>query len=99
MLNYEAVVTCDAGLMPRPLCIVGRGMGALVARMAARRAEPDRLVFVDPWPPIGEPAGTRPESELALEECRRGVDVPEPAAPTLVLEGKIDQAEVVQWAG
>jgi pimeloyl-ACP methyl ester carboxylesterase len=98
MLNYEAVVACEAGLIPRPLCVVGRGMGALAARMAARRIEPDRLVFLDPWPPMAEPAGMRPESQLALEECRRGVHVPEPAAPTLLLEGKIDPAEVAQWA-
>ena len=38
----------------------------------------------------------RPESELALEECRR-VDAPTPTVPTLVLAGKIDRAEVVRW--
>jgi pimeloyl-ACP methyl ester carboxylesterase len=99
MLNYEAAVTASAVLMPRPLCLVGRGMGALAALMAARRVGPDRLVLLDPWPPVREPAGIRPESELALEECRRGIDVPPAAAPTLMLEGKNDPAEVVRWAG
>jgi len=99
MLNYEAVVTCDAALLPRPLCVVGRGMGTLVAQLAARRVEPDRLVLLDPWPPVTEPAGLRPESELALEECRRGVELAPATVPTLVLEGKIDQAEVVRWTG
>ncbi|MBD0337922.1 MAG: hypothetical protein ICV67_01360 [Thermoleophilia bacterium] len=99
MLNYEAVVACDAALLPRPLCVVGRGMGALAALMAARRVEPERLVLLDPWPPVTEPAGLRPESELALAECRSGIDVRPPTAPTLVLEGKIDRAEVVRWAG
>ena len=99
MLNYEAVVTCDAALLPRPLCVVGRGMGALAALMAARRVEPDRLVLLDPWPPVTEAADLRPESALALEECRRGLDVPPSTAPTLVLEGKIDPAEVVRWTG
>jgi pimeloyl-ACP methyl ester carboxylesterase len=99
MLNYEAAVTASALLMTRPICLVGRGMGALAALMAARRIEPDRLVLLDPWPPVTEPAAFRPESELALAECRRGIDVPSPAAPTLVLEGKNDPAAVVKWAG
>jgi hypothetical protein len=99
LLNYESVVAAEALLTPRPLCLVGRGLGALVARMAARRVEPDRLVLIDPLPPVGGPAGTRPESKLALAESRRVVEVPEPKAPTLVLEGKIEPAKVVQWAG
>lgn len=99
MLNYEAIVTCDALLVPRPLCVVGRGMGALAALMAAHRVEPDRLVLLDPWPPLTDPAGLRPESELALAECRRGILVAPPSASTLVLTGKNDPAAVVQWAG
>jgi hypothetical protein len=109
MLNYEAVVTCDAGLMPRPLCVVGRGMGALAAMMAARRVEPDALALIEPWPTaeaVGrehvEATGSRPESELALAECRRGIAVPSSPARTLVLrdvEWKKVAEDVVQWAG
>jgi pimeloyl-ACP methyl ester carboxylesterase len=107
MLNYEAVVTCDAALMPRPVCIVGRGMGALAAMMAARRVEPERLVLIEPWPAEGsgevEPAGLRPESELALAECRGGIPVPalpeRTRATEVPDEGKKTAAAVVQWAG
>lgn len=91
LLNYEAVVTCEAALMPRPLCVVGRGMGALVARLAARRVEPERLVLIDV-----EPVATRAESELALEESRRA-EAPTPHVATLVLEGKIEPSTVVGW--
>jgi hypothetical protein len=93
MLNYEAAVACDAGLLPRPLCVVARGLGALAAMMAARRVGPEALVLLEPWPPAeagGLPDGTvpgaaRPESPLALEECRRGVSVPRLEPPTLVV--------------
>lgn len=56
MLNYEAAVTGDAALRPRPLCLVGWSMGGLAAMMAARRAEPDALVVLEPSPP-GEVQG------------------------------------------
>jgi hypothetical protein len=93
MLNYEAVVTCDAVLLPRPFCVVGRGLGALAAMMAARRVVPEALVLVEPWPPAeagGLPDGVvpemaRPESPLALAECRRGISVPSLEPPTLVV--------------
>lgn len=102
MLNYEAAVACDAALMPRPLCLVARGMGALAAMMAARRVDPEALVLIEPWPAEGssglEPAGSRPESELALAECRRGISVPPVAAPTLVAAEAPDPYAVAAWA-
>lgn len=90
MLNYEAVVAAAAGLRPRPLVLVGWGMGGLVAMMAARRVEPDRLVLIEPGgiePEAPPGVRTRPESPLALEECRRGISVPELPARTLVVYG------------
>jgi len=51
MLNYEAAVACDAGLIRRPLCLVGWSMGGLAAMMAARRVRPDALVLLEPSPP------------------------------------------------
>src|SRR5919107_4952046 len=51
MLNYEAAGACDAGLVPRPLCLVGWSMGGLAAMMAARRIDPDTLVLLEPSPP------------------------------------------------
>lgn len=86
MLNYEAAVACDAGLVAPPLCLVARGMGALAVLLAARRVEPAAIALIEPWPPDGpSPAGTRAESPIVLEECRRGMDVPKPEAPTLVV--------------
>lgn len=86
MLNYEAAVACDAGLERRPLCLVGRGLGALAVLLAARRVLPAAIALVEPWPP-DEPSerATRPESPIALEESRRGLDVPRPEAPVLVV--------------
>lgn len=98
MLNYEAVVTCDAALIPRPLCLIGRGMGALAVQMAARRIAPDALALIDPWPPVGEPAGARPESELALAECRQGIAVAPVDLPTLVVDEPADPQAVAAWA-
>lgn len=105
MLNYEAAIACDAALVPRPLCLVGRGMGGLVAIMAARRVEPAALVLVGPWPAAEaggyedvEPAGSRPESELAVAECRRGISVASVSAPTLVVEEPSDPYAVAAWA-
>lgn len=96
MLNYEAVVACDGALIARPLCLVGRGMGALAVLLAARRVLPVALVLVEPWPPAGagsppeEPLAraTRPESPLVLKECRRGLEAPRPEAPTLVVRNR-----------
>jgi len=51
MLNYEAAIACDAGLIRRPLCIVAWSMGGLAAMMAARRVNPDALVLLEPSPP------------------------------------------------
>jgi hypothetical protein len=76
-----------------PLCLVGRGMGALAVLLAARRAAPAAIALVEPWPTGGagqlpdEPAASasRPESPLALAECRRGIDVPRPDVPVLVV--------------
>ena len=101
MLNYEAAVTCDAGLEKTPLCLVGRGMGALAVLLAARRVLPAAIALLEPWPPDAPSAqATRPESPLALEECRRGMDVPTPAAPVLVVDpGDPDPAYAVSaWA-
>jgi pimeloyl-ACP methyl ester carboxylesterase len=56
MLNYEAAVTAAAGLLPRPLGVGAWSMGGLAAMMAARRAEPDALVLLEPSPP-GEVQG------------------------------------------
>jgi pimeloyl-ACP methyl ester carboxylesterase len=56
MLNYEAVVTSAAALLPRPVCVAGWSMGGLAAMMAARRIEPDALVLLEPSPP-GEVQG------------------------------------------
>ena len=65
MLNYEAVVTGDALLMARPLCVVGWSMGGLAAMMAAHRIEPDTLVLLEPSPPA-EVQGF--DEAVALEE-------------------------------
>jgi pimeloyl-ACP methyl ester carboxylesterase len=51
MQNYEAAVTAAAGLLPRPLAVCAWSMGGLAAMMAARRAEPDALVLLEPSPP------------------------------------------------
>ena len=56
MLNYEAAVTADAGLLPRPLAVFAWSMGGLAAMMAAHRVEPDALVLLEPSPP-GEVQG------------------------------------------
>lgn len=60
MWNYEAVVSCSAKLLPRPLVLVGWSMGGLVAMMAARRVRPAALVVLEPSPPAevqgGDPA-------------------------------------------
>jgi hypothetical protein len=101
MFNYEAAVACDAGLERRPLCLVGRGMGALAVLLAARRVLPAAIALVEPWPPPAEsPRATRSESALALEECRRGIDVPAPSAPMLVVDpAEPDPARAVSaWA-
>jgi pimeloyl-ACP methyl ester carboxylesterase len=50
MLNYEAAVTAAAGLLPRPLAVCAWSMGGLASMMAARRAEPDALVLLEPSP-------------------------------------------------
>jgi hypothetical protein len=86
MLNYEAAVACDAGLVQPPLCLVARGMGALAVLLAARRVAPAAIALIDPWPPDGpSPRATRAESPIVLEECRAGMDVPRPEAPTLIV--------------
>jgi pimeloyl-ACP methyl ester carboxylesterase len=51
MQNYEAAVAATAGLLERPLVIVGWSMGGLAAMMAARRVEPEALVLLEPSPP------------------------------------------------
>jgi pimeloyl-ACP methyl ester carboxylesterase len=51
MLNYEAAVARTAERLERPLMLLGWSMGGLVAMMAARRVEPDRLVLLEPSPP------------------------------------------------
>lgn len=60
MLNYEAVVARAAEGLGRPLVLVGWSMGGLVAMMASRRVEPDRLVLLEPSPP-GEVQGFDPK--------------------------------------
>ena len=93
MLNYEAAVACDAGLVEPPVCLVARGMGAVAVLLAARRVEPAAIALIEPWPPGGpSPQATRAESPIALEECRRGLDVPGPEAPVLVV-GNPEAAE------
>ena len=99
MWNYEAAVTCDAGLEELPLCLVGRGMGAVAVLLAARRVLPAAIALVEPWPPdVPSAQATRPESPLALEECRRGLSVPTPDAPVLVVESPADPYAVSTWA-
>ena len=56
MQNYEAAVACAAGLLGRPLAIVGWSMGGLAATMAARRVLPEALVLLESSPP-GEVQG------------------------------------------
>jgi pimeloyl-ACP methyl ester carboxylesterase len=56
MLNYEAAVACAAGLLPRPLAVVGWSMGGLAAMMAAHRVEVDALVLLEASAP-GEVQG------------------------------------------
>jgi pimeloyl-ACP methyl ester carboxylesterase len=64
MLNYEAAVACAAGLLARPLAVVGWSMGGLAAMMAARRINADALVLLESSPP-GEVQGF--EETVALE--------------------------------
>ena len=86
MLNYEAAVACDAGLVEAPLCLVARGMGALAVLLAARRVLPAAIALVEPWPPAEpSPKATRPESPLVLAETRRGIEAPRAEAPVLVV--------------
>lgn len=56
MQNYEAAVTAAGGILPRPLAVCAWSMGGLAAMMAARRAEPDALILLEPSPP-GEVQG------------------------------------------
>jgi pimeloyl-ACP methyl ester carboxylesterase len=65
MLNYEAAVARAAEWLEPPLVLVGWSMGGLVAMMAARRVEPERLVLLEPSPPA-EVQGFAPD--LPLEE-------------------------------
>lgn len=65
MLNYEAAVSRASEWLERPLVLVGWSMGGLVAMMAARRVEPERLVLLEPSPPA-EVQGFAPGA--ALEE-------------------------------
>jgi pimeloyl-ACP methyl ester carboxylesterase len=51
MLNYEAAVAATAGLLERPLAVVGWSMGGLAAMMAARRVDLEALVLLEPSPP------------------------------------------------
>jgi pimeloyl-ACP methyl ester carboxylesterase len=64
MLNYEAAVACAAGLLPRPLGVVGWSMGGLAAMMAAHRVDAEALVLLEPSPP-GEVQGF--DGGIALE--------------------------------
>lgn len=64
MLNYEAAVACAAGLLARPLAVVGWSMGGLAAMMAAHRVEPEALVLLEASPP-GEVQGF--DERVALE--------------------------------
>jgi hypothetical protein len=59
MLNYEAAVACAAGLLARPLAMIGWSMGGLAAMMAAHRVEAETLVLLEPSPPE-EVQGTDP---------------------------------------
>jgi pimeloyl-ACP methyl ester carboxylesterase len=72
MANYEASVACTAGLLARPLVLIGWSMGGLAAMMAVRRVGPEALVLLEPSPP-GELQGFDPAVKL-----ERGVYDPEP---------------------
>jgi pimeloyl-ACP methyl ester carboxylesterase len=63
MQNYEAAVACAAGLLRRPLTIVGWSMGGLAAMMAARRVLPEALVLLETSAP-GEVQGFDPTVPL-----------------------------------
>lgn len=63
MSNYAAVVYRAAEWLARPLALCGWSMGGLVAMMAARQAEAERLVLLEPSPP-GEVQGFKAEVEL-----------------------------------
>jgi len=73
MLNYEAAVACAAGLLARPLAVVGWSMGGLAAMMAAHRIEAEALVLLEASPPaevqgsddsiLPEPGTFDPEAE------------------------------------
>lgn len=65
MLNYEAAATRACEGLGRPLALLGWSMGGLVAMMAARRAEPDRIVLLEPSPPG---AVERLDEQVELEE-------------------------------
>ena len=63
MQNYEAAVAATAGLLERPLAVVGWSMGGLAAMMAARRVDPEALVLLEPSPPAeiqGHDDGVQP---------------------------------------
>jgi pimeloyl-ACP methyl ester carboxylesterase len=91
LLNYEAAVAAEAGLLGRPLAVVGWGLGGLAAMMAARRVEPERLVLLEPGytePEAPPGVRTRPESPLALAESRSGVPTPALPSRTLLVYGE-----------
>ena len=62
MWNYEAVATRACDGIERPFALLGWSMGGLVARLAARRVEPDALVLLEPSPAAGR------EADAAFEE-------------------------------
>jgi pimeloyl-ACP methyl ester carboxylesterase len=64
MLNYAAAVAATAGLVARPVALVGWSMGGLAAMIAAERADAAALVLLEASPPA-EVQGFRPEIELA----------------------------------
>jgi pimeloyl-ACP methyl ester carboxylesterase len=51
MLNYRAVVSATANLLPPPRTVCGWSMGGLAAMMAAEAADAERLVLLEPSAP------------------------------------------------
>jgi hypothetical protein len=64
MADYRDRVLADVAGAKRPIALVGWSMGGLIALMAAKEADPDLVVLLEPSPPA-EVQGVDPDVALA----------------------------------